>query len=153
MFEDGEVEKVILALDVGRLLVLVLVGELTLEKVAGLLLALPKNIRLDLFALLLIALQLVDIPFATLLLRGDVQVALDLHVGQDLAGDVVVGDGELPEAHVALPGEEEVVGRQDLELVFYEFLHPLDFVELALELDVVTHEQTHLVLGEGLQHF
>jgi hypothetical protein len=152
MFEDGEVEEVVLALDVGGFLLLLLVRDLALEQVAGLLLTLPENVGLDLLGLLLVALQLVDVALPTLLLGGDVQVAFYLHVGEDLAGAVVVGDGEFPEVHVPLPGEEEVVGREHFEFVLDELLHPLDLVQLALQLDMVAHQQAHLVLCYRLQH-
>jgi len=53
---------------------------------------------------------------------------------------------------VSLPRQQKVIGRQHLEFIFDELLHPLDLIKLPLELNVVTHKQTHLMLGDGLQH-
>lgn len=40
-----------------------------------------------------------------------------------------------------------------LKFIFDELLHPLDLIELPFELNVITHQQTHFLLGSVLQHF
>lgn len=40
---------------------------------------------------------------------------------------------------MSLPRQEEIVWTKHLKLVFNELFHPLDFIKLPLDFDVVTH--------------
>jgi hypothetical protein len=141
VLENGEVEKVVLALYcLGLVLVFVVVVDLALKEVVGLLLAFAKDVGFHLLGLLLAALLVAVLALAGLFFGGDVEEAFDFHVGEDLVSGEGVCDSQSAEDIVAFPGEEEVVGGEHFELVLDELLHPLDFVELAFEFDVVAHQ-------------
>ena len=128
VLENGEIEEVVLTLYCSRLRIFFLVVHLAFQQLVSLLLILPEDVRFDLLGLLLAALQAVQISFPRLLFSRNIEEAFHFHIRQDFIGDEGVSDGHFAEGHVPLPGEQEVVGREDFELVLDELFHPLDLV-------------------------
>ena len=73
------------------------------------------------------------------------------HVWHYFVGGERVGDGLSSKHLMPLPAKQEIIRGKHTELVFDELLHPLQFIELSLELDVVTHQKAHLELGDTLK--
>jgi hypothetical protein len=86
VFEDAQVEEVVLALDGGGLSVLLLVVDLALQQIVRLLFVLAEDVGLYSLGLLLTPLCTVHVALPRLLLSSHGQKALYFHVWQDLVG-------------------------------------------------------------------